>query len=97
MSETESCDRLRVDYTASVPINVRRDIVFAVRTVVYDNELYAYERYDKVTGAWSVEVTSYDRTAKHPISDEQVLSYLKSIADEKGVSISDILRAAEDM
>lgn len=90
------CDRVRIDYTASVNDAIRLEVLSAVEAIADLHGLFVYQHYDKSVGAWSVDVTPYDRTAKHPISDSQVLDLIKSIADEKGLSLSALLQAAKD-
>ena len=97
MTMDASADRLRVDYTSCVPASVRLAVVAAIKlecSVDDDVRLYVTEHYDKVSAAWSIEVTTHDPAAVQPYTDGQIAELLKSIASERGVSISAMLAAA---
>lgn len=100
-TQDASADRLRVDYTSCVPESVRLAVVAAVKeecSLVWNDDgmpsLFVSEHYDKVSAAWSIDVTTHDPAIVQPYTDGQVAELLRSIAQERGVSIADMLAAA---
>lgn len=87
-------DRVRIDFTSDVPDGRRDDIVGLIRSTAMDAGLYTYEHYDKECGAWSIDITAHDRTRSVDLTDGQLVARLESIADEKGITIADMLREA---
>lgn len=94
---TEWCDRVRIDYTASVPLDARRAILSSVRTILGTHGLYHREHFDRASGAWSIEVTTHDPDAVHPITDRQVADYLKSVAGEYSLTLAQLIDAAREI
>jgi hypothetical protein len=87
-------DRIRLDFTSDVPHSVGDDIVSIIRSAAMEAGLYCYEHYDKECGAWSIDITAHDRTRSVDLTDGQLVARLKAIADEKGITIADMLREA---
>ncbi len=87
-------DRLRIDYTSDVSEYQRKNIEDAIGDSVKSQGLYAYMHFDKECGAWSIDITAHDRTRSVDLTDGQLVARLKSIADEKGITIADMLREA---
>ena len=90
-------DRVRIDYTSDVSPDARERILEAISRAVQSAGLYAYPRYDASCSAWSIDITAHDRSVKRAMTDAQIVGYLESVADEKGVSIEALLKAANDM
>ncbi len=87
-------DRIRLDFTSDVTEQGRGVILARIVETVYNCNLYAYQHYDKESGAWSIDITAHDRTRAVDLTDNQLVARLKSIADERGITIADMLREA---
>lgn len=89
-------DRVRLDYTSDVSQANRELILDAICYVAVKQGLYIYQHYDTATSAWSIDITAHDRSLKRDMTDGQIIGYLESIAEEKGLSVSALLRAAKE-
>ena len=87
-------DRVRLDYTSDVSAEARQSIEDAIACSVAEKGLYAYMHFDKECGAWSIDITAHDRTRSVDLTDGQLVARLKTIADDKGITIADMLREA---
>lgn len=87
-------DRVRIDYTSDVSPEARESILTSIEAVARSWGLYAYPRYDGSCGAWSIDITAHDRSIKRALTDGQIVGYLESIAQEKGISVEALLREA---
>ncbi len=90
-----SGDRLRVNYTSSVSDECRIAVRSAIITVLGYYGYWHKEHQDRVSCAWAIDVTGYDPDAPHPITDGQVAGLLRSIANERGISVSQLIEAAK--
>jgi len=87
-------DRIRLDFTSDVPDTAKSEILENIERIASENSLFVYQRFDKYSAAWSLDITAHDR--KHDLSDKEIIGYLKSISEEKRVSIESLLKAAMD-
>jgi hypothetical protein len=87
-------DRVRIDFTSDVTHDQRNSIIEGITDKALENGLYYYPHYDKECGAWSIDITAHDRTRAVDLTDGQLVARLKAIADEKGITIADMLREA---
>ena len=87
-------DRLRIDYTSGISAECRLAVRSSVITTLGYYGYWHAEHLDRVTCAWSIEVTPYDPNAPRPITDGQVAGLLQSIARERGVSVAQLVEAA---
>ena len=87
-------DRVRLDYTSDVVADDRATIENCLTSTVARLGLFSYSHYDKESGAWSIDITAHDRTRMIELTDNQLVARLKSIADERGITIADMLREA---
>ena len=90
-------DRVRLDFTSDVTREQNEAITTAIKESVYQEGLYYYEHYDKESGAWSIDITAHDRARAVDLTDGQLVARLKAIADEKGITIADMLREAGNL
>lgn len=89
-------DRVRIDYTADVSPDAREDLLEIIERSAKLHGLFTYPHFDSQCGAWSIDITAHDRSIKRDLTDNQIIGYLESVAKEKGVTISALLRAAKD-
>lgn len=89
-------DRLRIDYTSGVPIDVRLAIVDDIVKQATACGLFVTQHYDKTISGWAIDITVHDPNAPHPVTDTQVLDLLQSVMRELGLTVDDIRRAARE-
>jgi hypothetical protein len=87
-------DRVRLDFTSDVTQACRMMLTENIEDTAKELGLYTYAHYDKECGAWSIDITAHDRARAVELTDGQLVARLKAIADEKGITIADMLREA---
>src|SRR5665811_458319 len=90
-------DRIRLDFTSDVEERKRDVLLNGLRGSATALGLYTYEHYDKESGAWSIDITAHDRTRSVDLTDGQLVARLRIIAEEKGITIADMLREASKL
>lgn len=90
-------DRVRIDYMSDVPPDVRDSIRLAIVCAAESAGLHTYEHYDSSCNAWSIDVAAHDRDVQCILTDGQIIGYLESIAEEKGLSVERLLRSFSDL
>src|ERR1035437_10896494 len=95
MTDSAEYDRIRIDYTSDVPLVARSEIAESIQEIATANHLYCYEHYDKAFSGWSIDIAAHDRTRTVDLTDGQIVELLSQTANERGITMGDLLRGRE--
>lgn len=95
MQRRSTEDRLHIYYTSAIDEETRAEVLRQVILTLDQAGYHIQEHYDKNASAWTLDVTAYDPTVKPPVTDGEANNLLASVAEEMGISLQALLRAAE--
>jgi hypothetical protein len=94
-SEHPPYDRIRIDLFPGTE-RIADEIVSNTLTIARDAGHHVYERYDRTSSQWSIEITAHERYERVVITDAVLLGVLQAVASQRGISVDEVLREVAD-